>query len=356
MTHHENQNREPSGRPTGGRWAETPRAASGLSLGPQDEVDALVDAFDDGEMTHDQFEQRMLDLFDYVTKRAPAVHQNRTFGSNWDRDDLVQDTMVEMVARARRQGRLAGVTRGYARGYQSGLVARALQAQRQGMDASQHLQVNSPNLAGWRAFTQRVDQLEEAAGRSLTNRERDEVADEIRANWEDPKRRPSPGFHRARHGSSIDTDTYDPGTHTSPSAEAEFFSSENLGGEDVEAVFSTPKRGGAARKFGWNAMCELRGIPKARQGFLNNRQIANCKRLVGSSDSDVLAALEEWESGAHSERTEALWRPFDAQSQSHRALIADTIRDMPDNAGRLYSLALAGATARNFPEKSKQNT
>lgn len=322
--------RQSIGQPTGGQFAEEARSGSGLSL------------------TDAEFDDHLGELYEYLDERSRFAHRSQTFGSTWDREDLRQDAMLEMVDRARRTGSVADVTKGYARHYQAGLVTRALQARREGRDASEHLKVNSANMAGWRTFAARVDDLERELDRSLTNHERDAVAARVRDEWPDQRHRPSINFHRSRQTQALPEEDWETGRPVTASAETSYFDSLAGGGEEVERVMTMPSRGGAARKFGWNAMCEIRGIPKAPQGFLNNRQIAYCKDQVGDENAAVISTLRAWQSGTRDEQTECLFRPFGAVDNAHREQIADLLEDYPDDAHRIYTMALAGATKRNF--------
>lgn len=350
-----NRNRQPAGRPTGGQFAEEARPSAGLALAPSDEhldhdawLDELRHGPDGEQISRADFEMKIADVYDYLDRQAKAKVWHSTFGDTWTSEDARQDAMVEMLARARRDGHVASLNIGYARGYVTGMVSRGLQATREGRDPSEHAKVNSAHMKAFSIYSRQADELEAELGRPLRWDERDVLAEQIRDEWHDQRHRPSAGFHRPMFAQSTDTDDFDPSASTTASAEEAYFNSLAVHGEDTERVLTAPKRGGGARKYGWNAMCEQRGIPKAANGFLNNRQIAYCKQHVPETNEAVLGALEEWESGGHSERTESLFRPFGASSQSHRAQIADLMRDLPDSAAQFYTLALAGATKRNF--------
>ncbi|MPV51033.1 hypothetical protein GCG21_13660 [Pseudactinotalea sp. HY160] len=363
------RNRQPAGRPTGGQFAQEARAAAGLSLRDADpdtdghDVDGFdVDGYREQEdwqfslltgpggdaLSPDDFEAHIVDVYEYLDQRSRGSVWRSTFGDNWTSEDARQDAVEEMLARAKRNGHVAGVNTGYARGYLAGLVSRGVQAMREGKDPSDHLKVNSAHMKAFNIYAAQADTLEAELGRPLMWHERDNLAEQVRDEWPDQRHRPSVGFHRPMHAQSTDAEEFNPAASSTASAEELYFDSLAAGGEDTERVFSAPKRGGGGRKYGWNAMCEVRGIPKAANGFLNNRQVAYCKEHVPETNDAVLDALQEWESGGHSERTESLFRPFGAASQSHRAQIADLMRDMPDSASQFYTLALAGATKRNF--------
>src|SRR5699024_6961763 len=111
-------------------------------------------------------------------------------------------------------------------------------------------------------------------GRTLANHERDAVATQVRDEWPDKRHRPTLGFHRQRQEQELPTEDWQQtGPLESQSAEEAYFDSLQ-GGADTERVLDSDARSGTRRKYGWNAMCEQRGIPKAPQGFLSNAQVS----------------------------------------------------------------------------------
>src|SRR5699024_7482681 len=150
-------------------------------------------------------------------------------------------------------------------------------------------------LGAWREFTTKVDEIELATGRTLSPTERDAVADQIRDEWHDQRRKPTAGFHLHRHDTPMDTpESASLGHARSPSAEEEYLAGSHYG-PDTEVVLSAAQQAGGTRKHMWNAICESRGIPKQPHGALNNRQVTAVKKAVGESQQEVLSALEEWE-------------------------------------------------------------
>ena len=352
MTTNKVQPRQPRGRPTGGEFAEKHRASSGLYLGDQAPA-----AQASGYQLTDEDLEHLQDLAAKLRLGARAAHPTNRVGQAWDAEDLQQEVLLQMLERGRARGNITEITPAYMNSVMRNTVARSVNAHSRGIGAENYAKVNSADLSAWGEFTRRVDEIELATGRVLSPSERDAVAEQIRDEWHDQRRKPTAGFHQHRFDLSIDAPP--PGSEdgsgvdglgmagAAPSAEEEYLAQSHYG-PDTEAVMSMSRQGGATRKYGWNAICEARGIPKQPHGTLNNRQIAAVKKAVGENNQEVLSALEEWESGLSNERTEALFRPFGAASQSHRAQVAEVMRDMPDRAGQLYSLALAGATERNF--------
>lgn len=353
MTNTTIRRRDPRGRPTGGQFAEEAMGASGIGLSPTE------DPWSDRLGKPSGFELSAVDLAhlqDLVARAKRSsrfIHATESVGRSWDAEDLTQDTMLALMERARARGSVTEVSPALARSVMRNTMSRALNSHNRGMGAENHKKVNSADLGAWREFAIRVDELETAADRMLTPAERDEVAAQIRTDWHDPKHRPTQDFHRHRFDTGLESEGADLGHARAVSAEDDYLQAIHQG-PDTERVLSMPKQGGAMRPYAWNAICELRGIPKQPQGVLNNNQITRCKQAIGATNQEVLSAVEEWESGLSNERTEALFRPFGAASQSHRAQIAEVVRDMPDRGGHVYSLALAGATGRNF--KKQENT
>ena len=354
-----NRKRQPAGRPTGGQFATEVKAGAGVSLQPAETTgtgkkdlawqENLVDS-DGNPLTPEQFQEHIEDLYGYLQAQSSRSVWRSTFGHTWTGEDAAQDAVVEMLDRARRNGNIAAVNHGYARGYMGGLVTRAIQARREGRDPQEHLKVNSANMKAFDIFSKRVDEIESELGRSLGTSERDAIATQVRQEWHDPRHRPTIGFHRPMYADSTDAEGFNQATGATGSAEQDYFDSlaGDDQGEDTRRVLEAPRGGAGVRKHGWNALCETRGIPKAPQGVLSNRQVSYCRQNVGTEASEVLSVLAEWEGGGDNERIESLFRPFGAVTGTHREQVADLMRDMPDEAGRFFSLALAGATKRNF--------
>lgn len=352
-----NRKRQPHGRPLGGAFAEETKPGAGVSLEPAETVEPeqkdlawqenLVDS-EGNQLTPEQFQEHIEDLYGYLQAQSGRHVWRSTFGHTWTGQDAAQDVAVEMLDRARRNGNIAAVNHGYARGYMGGLVTRAVQARREGRDPQEHLKVNSANMKAFDTFSKRVDEIESERGRTLGTSERDAIAAQVREDWHDPRHRPTIGFHRAMYADSTDAEGFSQATGASTSAEQEYFDSLAGQGEDTQRVLDAPRASGGVRKHGWNALCETRGIPKAPQGALSNRQVTYCRDNVGTEAGEVLSVLAEWDEGGDNERIESLFRPFGAVTGTHREQIADLMYDMPGDAGRFYTLALAGATKRNF--------
>lgn len=352
MSKNQTQPRQPRGRPVGGEWTETQRTASGISLGA-----GPAHTTTGGYQLTDEDLEHLQDLAAKLRLGARAAHPTNRVGQAWDAEDLQQEVLLQMLERGRARGNITEITPAYMNSVMRNTVARSVNAHSRGIGAENYAKVNSADLSAWGEFARKVDEIELATGRMLSPSERDAVAEQIRDEWHDQRRKPTAGFHQHRFDQSMDAPLSgsdgESGAEAmglagaTPSAEEEYLAQSHYG-PDTEAVMSMSRQGGATRKYGWNAICEARGIPKQPHGTLNNRQIAAVKKAVGENNQEVLSALEEWESGLSNERTEALFRPFGAASQSHRAQVAEVMRDMPDRAGQLYSLALAGATERNF--------
>ncbi|MGC0252683.1 hypothetical protein [Pseudactinotalea sp. Z1748] len=346
MTNQNAQPRQPGGRPTGGEFAERQRAASGINLSAsaEDQHTGQTGGYHLSEQDFDHLQGLMAKLH----QSARYTHPGQRIGQAWDAEDLEQEVLLQMMERARATGNITEITPAYMNSAMRNIVSRSLNAHTRGIGAENYAKVNSADLGAWREFTTRVDEIELATGRALSPTERDAVAEQIRQDWHDQRRKPTDGFHLHRHDTPMDTpESASLGHARTPSAEQAYLDETHYG-PDTEIVLGASKQGGGTRKHMWNAICESRGITKQPHGVLNNRQVTAVKNTVGENEQEVFSALEEWESGLSNERTEALFRPFGAASQSHRAQIAEVMRDMPDRAAQIYSLAIAGATERNF--------
>lgn len=351
-----NRSRQPSGRPTGGQYAAEAKSDSGLVLGG--EGDELVLSASEAEHFNALVEQ--------ADRSARMLANRRRFGQAWDAEDLASDVKLEIIARAKRNGTISNMSTSWVRYYTNGLVARVAEVTRHGRSPQEHYRANSSNMAAFKSYDAKMREFENAAGRSMTNSERDAVAEQIRQDWHDADHRPQEGFHLSVHNRSLDAEragSADGGRgsgldHISPaaSAEDEYVDAQAMSWEEAEvdedvrmALLDTSGRAG--RKYQWNAMCAQNDIPKAPRGSMNNRQIAKTRTIVGTTNADIAAVCDDWDSALENDRVREFFRPFGAMNDvDHQGQIMDVIRKHPGQEAHLFSLALAAATARNFKD------
>src|SRR5690625_364030 len=105
----QDRSRQPIGIPQGGEFAEEVKARSGMTLvGDEDLGDDRV--ADTGGIDPA--------LVEYVQNRARQVHRSKLgvggTGSTWDTDDLAQDVYVQLLEKAKREGRTVRITKAFA--------------------------------------------------------------------------------------------------------------------------------------------------------------------------------------------------------------------------------------------------
>lgn len=258
-------------------------------------------------------------------------------------DPFDPDTVAEMVRSAHNAARRVG-RRSMAGHHdvedaaQEGLLAvyEALARGNRVVDASAYAAVTARNKArvcrdtilsttdraAQNALHHRQLAFEQENHRVPTSREVSEMADEIRENWHDQRRRPSAGFEKLQR-SPVVVDLSGP---TSPvwSGLDAHASEYGIPGNEVddtpdswlsvqEAVSSGSLDGVKLKNGDWflaPAMAEVRDGVMPGRGSLPHRQVATIRRTMADYPGGVQAACEKWMMGEVDAGTEALFAPF----------------------------------------------
>jgi len=330
----------------GGQFGHTGREPSGLNLSPQDTA-------------------HLQRLFDRADRSAAQLARKMRGGQGWDHEDLAQDVKMEIVARAKRAGRVdpRDMTEAWVHYFTNGIIARVAEVTRQGRSPAEHYRARHESMAAYREFTSTVTERERALGRALSRAEKDAIAAEIRDLWPDRNHRPPQGFHHTigvfssdRTAAVVATYVREPEAQIVPSAEETYLSTggrEWADVEDLPAVRQAVSAGSAAaaKKYAWRAVAQMNGLPDVTVR-LNNRQIANVRTHVGSTKSDVLAVIDEFNRGQDTQRVQEFFRVFGADTPGHREQVVEVFQTHADRAEELFAAAVAGATARNFKGES----
>lgn len=300
-------------------------------------------------------------LLAHADHSAAVLARKMRGGQGWDHEDLAQDVKMEIIARAKRTGRVDDMTEAWVRYYTNGLIARVAEVTRQGRSPSEHYRARHESMAAFRDFRAAVTEREEALGHALSGQEKDAIAEDIRERWPDKNHRPPAGFHQTVYVDTFETSDDDDrgvrtgvrqGSGTAPSAEDIYLATGGRDWADVETLPAVQKAmsagsAAAAKKFAWRAIAQMNGLPNTVVR-LNNRQVAKIRTEVGSSDADVRAAIDEWRHGQDTPRVQEFFRPFGADSDGHREQVVEVFDRMSDRSEELFAAAVAGATARNF--------
>lgn len=323
------QPRKPKGQPTGGEFAAFARAEADTVLAAEKPTRDKGPALSDLELLR-------------TAQELARVAGIRAGLSAEDIEDVAQDTVLSVLTTQRNNGGKA-VYGGLVRQASRALVSRLVDTHSRHEDS--------------RAFTmwkRRVEEEQHTLGRHLTKAELDKLAEDIRANWHDPRHRPSVGFqHETKvvsfEGSArrLDETLGNPESFASHTVKA----ADQLV-DDMERPVGDPKRVGKdeARRHAWNVLSEDLDTARAIESSLDSDFAQRAYRAVNSLGGAVGVA-SRWLDGDFDDRDEAkadaaLFAPFGAITNAEKRSIAIALANRPEVANRLWKSALDFATKR----------
>ena len=330
------RSRVPAGVRSGGQFADEARAESGVVL-----ADPLAgrDA--------DLVERAGADNGAALARSAllSAQHTVRVRNLRYvSADDLAQDTITRVLEA--RANAIAGeraphpATEAYVQQIAGGFGAIAA---RGALRAEEHKAIG--------IFTRRVSEKEAEMHRALTGKERDAIAEDIRATWPDQRHKPSKDFVQFAAMKTWSLDQTSGWGHRTLGDEV----SERISQREIESV--DPDSGyqrtmelvesgqrSAARRQVWDALAELNGVPRvtARVG----RSKALSVRMVITEAGGVSEVVRRWaQTGEDTPASDALFAPFGSVDVDGKDAIADMLSRNRDRAEDLFSAALQAAAA-----------
>ena len=242
--------------------------------------------------------------------------------------------------------------------------------------------VSKSARSGFIVFNERVGEIEQTLGRSLTRVELDAEGNAIIENWHDPKRRPPKNFWKKgatravvgfSHVGDEDDRTYISNAfgNTDPSLIAD-----QVVFEDVVSTgrwsasllrIATEGKVNEGNIFRYNAFAEDRGAPMAILGSMTRRATDNARNAItksigpikASKDKDITAyrneiadgfvkVIHDWENGKETAATEALFKPFGEVTTHHqREDIVKVLMWSPQHSHELWKSALGAASESN---------
>lgn len=215
-----------------------------------------------------------------------------------------------------------------------------------------HVNLGPTDRAAMRALSETVSLRAEELGRNLTERETQELADEIRASWHDPQHKPSRNFlqraRMARMGTIIDDEGHevegispwgDSGTGTAADPDTP--------AGRVEAALNAghPR---AARADAWDVLAQAAGAPTVARSSRSTQTAARCRRVMSDYPGGVYGAVDAWQRAEQDEGTIALFAPFGPNLDEDGAdAVCAMLSAHPDVADDLWDAALSAATNRH---------
>ena len=323
--------RQPSGAPTGGQFATTTRTETDTVLDPGDSSRA-DDAF---------IELTGVEMVAAARQsvRTHAYRQNIRFERE---DDMVQSTLEAVLRYKRNNGQII-LTRPYIHTVGAGIVAQT---------ARGRLRAEDRKAMG--IFNRKVAELDAERGKPLTSIERDRVAARIRADWADPRHRPSVNFVTlaqvrvlsldATIGSGDSDRTLGDTLTETMTMDADDLSVEpdTLAGQVLSG-----ERGNRAqnRADAWEIYASLAGLPAAVPLQISLRHATQARGQVADGGG-VCAAARTWLSGETSTATQALFSPFGALDESQRDDVTSALIGRAAYAEELWNSAMSTASRR----------
>lgn len=105
------------------------------------------------------------------------------------------------------------------------------------------------------------------------------------------------------------------------------------GEDEVDAKARRSSRGSSAgakfsaRKYAWNGVADLSGLPLVAEGSIANRQIRKVRAGMRTAPGGVAEAISQWRAGETTPATEALFAPFGETKDVERDLIAEKLME-----------------------------
>ena len=338
ITSRTDQHRQPAGVPVGGQFATAVRTEPDIVLDP-----SATSHADEAIL---ELSERELLAAARQSVRTHAFKQGVRFVGE---DDMVQDTVAEVLASKRRNGQVV-VTRPYVNAVGANIVAQA---------ARGTLRQEDRKAIG--IFNRKVAELQAEMGRGLTGAEKDQLAAQIRNDWHDPRHRPSADFVALAAVRRLSLDA--PVSSRQPTCTSltlgdslaeTGFGATALGSDDLsvepgtlaaavlsgEANDKVKNQGNA-----WNILASVSGAPEAVEHSVTPRNATAARVKIGDAGG-VTATARSWLNGETSPATDALFAPFGGPDEGGRDEIAQTLIARGAYAELLWNSALVTASRR----------
>lgn len=284
------------------------------------------------DMTRDEAKKFLEDVTRFASQYARARGQ---FG---DRDDIVGDTIVDVLAQQR-----AG---------KDHIASPAFLNRATGAVSSRYIDpgVHHTTLTGRKRYKSvEADKVQEL-GRELTVREQDALADEVRLSFP-PGRRPTQGFHRKRWDVSLDAPTREGSTSIGDTLAAD---------ENVESYSLATSAAAAAmdalegdepaltkaeaRENAWALIID--DGPQASPGAIADEKALRATTRALKEDGGAAALARDYLLGDTTpEQNRTLFAPFGSLTQNDEERVANTFRKHAPFADRLWASAAASAVS-----------
>lgn len=295
------QNRVPKGIRTGGRFAAGARGEAGVVLGStQGENSQLAEFIDPSELTR----------ISYDSSSYWQQHYGQKGKSNIiDTDDLAQETILAFYERVEKGASITDRRQ----------LINSIAAN-QTVRATSNV-FRAEDRRAYREYTKKVEVFEAELNRSLTQVEKDAVAQQVLDEWHDPRHKPSKDF-RTPHTVDASLDrTFGEGDGVESTLGATLVNPESSGhyikpDSFMDRAHTSMEQTGAAHKaemkrLSYNAFAEDAGSPLALEASLSQRQVTKHRNTIKNLGGGIGEACRAWSQGEDTEAmSAALFAPF----------------------------------------------
>ena len=338
-------------RQQGGQFGTQVRADNDLSLDERRAARAAARAANRAQVEAEQAHSAQYATLLEVANQVTRAGMSGPVGYGGAAEDVAQEVMVEALVWEDRHDSVSNA--GAIHNNANKFVSRAYNALRNGNDPAMVRSGGNANQVGVKQFDEAMSAFHSEHGRNATQKEQDEIAERMRENWHDPRHKPREGFHRRTlPPMSIDAGSEDPDmmamidTLAGPAVTQERNETLERGSRAWNLMDDGASKHGAKRQV-HNDIMASRNAPEAVLGVLS-RATPKDKAAMPKSAEEVMAALDEWESGAsHTPRADALFSVYGDIAPDQKDTVAEVYRSMPARAGDLFTSALLTATARS---------
>jgi DNA-directed RNA polymerase specialized sigma24 family protein len=304
--------RQPEGIPIGGQYAAHNRHESDVVLLDQNLSEVTETPISQGLSDREVLEKSI------IFSRQAAIRWGL---SKEDAEDIAQDTVYSVLMTKSRNGGTP-VEGGLIRVASRAVASRLIDPHRRHED--------SKALMRWKS---RVEQLQIAMGRTLTVKESDNLALDIRKDWENKRHRPSVGFQNTPYISSFE-DFKTPLADILPEKRAHSGAGSKSAHELADQLEDKSVSVAQARSRVWNAIAGDLNVEQAKAGATT---VADAKALRRVKNAVEVA--RSFKEGAKTPEIDALFLPFGPISDRQKGAIARAIVDRPEVGHKLWLAA-----------------
>lgn len=199
--------------------------------------------------------------------------------------------------------------------------------------------------------SEEIEVREADLGRSLTDAEKERIAEAVRDSWYDQDRKPSANFWRDYCQKKSTASLYVEGRGGEEIVREGLFPWSPSGqvvaadeGSATAAAMDLMNNGRVteAKAMLWQVLAESRGVPRGLEAAYDVATGRECRRILAEYPGGVLGAVARWESGLSEDiGTVALFAPLGDIDEAGRNAVCALIRDVVEQYDPSHSQGVA---------------